>query len=201
MTSTLRPVLEELKQYEKVNVVDVGAARGSFMMELNRVHDSNIFAIGIDPIDHGIGANYNKFYNACVDNIDKPTKVEFFKNLSDDQASSLFYKDGKSLGERDILNLNDIINSDLPVETIHFIKIDAEGKDLDIVKSLREDTLSRTVYIAIECTQSNPRFEGEYVKGECISYFDSIGFDVHYCYDTDNGSGISDVVFKNRSFS
>ena len=201
MTSTLRPVLEELKQYEKVNVVDVGAARGSFMVELNRVHDSNIFAIGIDPIDHGIGANYNKFYNVCVDNVDKPTKVEFFKNLGDDQASSLFYKDGKSLGEIDVLNLNNIINNDLPVETIHFIKIDAEGKDLDIVKSLCEDTLSRIVYVAIECTRSASRFEDEYTKDQCICYFDSIGFDMYYCHDTDNGSGISDVVFKNRSFS
>lgn len=199
MTSTLVPVLKDLEHYEKINVIDVGSARGSFILELKKVYTGDIFSIGIDPIDHGIGANYNKFYNACVDNIDKLTKVEFFKNLSDDQASSLFSMDGKSLGERDVLNLNNIINDDLPTETIHFIKIDAEGKDLDIVKSLKEESLSRIVYIAIECTQSTPRFEGEYVKGECISYFESIGFDMYYSYDTNNGSGISDVVFKNRS--
>lgn len=199
MTSTLVPVLKDLEHYEKINVIDVGSARGSFILELKKVYTGDIFSIGIDPIDHGIGANYNKFYNACVDNIDKLTKVEFFKNLSDDQASSLFSMDGKSLGERDVLNLNNIINDDLPTETIHFIKIDAEGKDLYIVKSLKEESLSRIVYIAIECTQSTPRFEGEYVKGECISYFESIGFDMYYSYDTNNGSGISDVVFKNRS--
>ena len=201
MTSTLIPVLNELTEYEKLNVIDVGSARASFITELKKVYKKDIFSIGIDPIDHGVGEIYSKFYNVCVDNVDVPTKVEFFKNLRDDQASSLFSKDGKSLGERDVLNLNNIIKDDLPIEIIHFIKIDAEGKDLHIVKSLKEDTLTRVVFIAIECTRSSPRFEDEYTKDQCISYFESIGFDIHYCYDTDNGSGISDVVFKNRSIS
>ena len=199
MTSTLVPALKDFGYYEKINVIDVGSARGSFILELKKVYTGDIFSIGIDPIDHGIGDWYSKFYNVCVDNVDVPIKVEFFKNINDDQASSLFSMDGKSLGERDVLNLNNIINDVLPTETIHFIKIDAEGKDLDIVKSLKEESLSRIVYIAVECVQSTPRFEGEYVKGECISYFDSIGFDMYYSYDTNNGSGISDVVFKNRS--
>ena len=201
MTSTLVPVLKELTVYEKVNVIDVGSARASFLKELKKVYKKEVFSIGIDPIDHSVGEIYSKFYNVCVDNVDVPTKVEFFKNMGDDQASSLFSKDGKSLGERDVLNLNNIIKDDLPKETIHFIKIDAEGKDLHIVKSLKEDTLTRVVFIAIECTRSSPRFEDEYTKDQCISYFESIGFDMHYCYDTDNGSGISDVVFKNRSIS
>ena len=201
MTSTLVPALKELTVYEKVNVIDVGSARASFLKELKKVYKKEVFSIGIDPIDHSVGEIYSKFYNVCVDNVDVPTKVEFFKNMGDDQASSLFSKDGKSLGERDVLNLNNIIKDDLPKETIHFIKIDAEGKDLHIVKSLKEDTLSRIVFIAIECTRSSPRFEDEYTKDQCISYFESIGFDMHYCYDTNNGSGISDVVFKNRSIS
>ena len=201
MTSTLVPALKELTVYEKVNVIDVGSARASFLKELKKVYKKEVFSIGIDPIDHGVGEIYSKFYNVCVDNVDVPTKVEFFKNMGDDQASSLFSKDGKSLGERDVLNLNNIIKDDLPKETIHFIKIDAEGKDIHIAKSLKEDTLSRIVFIAIECVQSSPRFEEEYTKGQCIDYFESIGFDMHYCYDTNNGSGISDVVFKNRSIS
>ena len=125
MTSTLIPVLNELTEYEKLNVIDVGSARASFIIELKKVYKKEVFSIGID----------------------------------------------------------------------------AEGKDLHIVKSLKEHTLSRVVFIAIECTRSSPRFEDEYTKDQCISYFESIGFDMHYCYDTDNGSGISDVVFKNRSIS
>ena len=201
MTSTLIPVLEELKEFKKLNVIDVGSARGSFMMELRRVYDNNIFSIAIDPIDHGIGGEYSKFYHACVDNVEKPIKVEFFKNSKDDQASSLFSTEGENMGEIDVFNLNDIIKDEIPTETIHFIKIDAEGKDLHIVKSLKDDTLSRIVYIAIECTQTSPRFEEEFGKGDCIDYFKSIGFDMHYCHDTNNGTNISDVVFKNRSLS
>ena len=34
MTSTIVPALRKLASYEKVNVIDVGAARGSFIEEL-----------------------------------------------------------------------------------------------------------------------------------------------------------------------
>ena len=35
MTSTIVPALKELKKFDKVNVVDVGAARASFLVELD----------------------------------------------------------------------------------------------------------------------------------------------------------------------
>ena len=37
MSSTLIPGMEELKVYDHINVIDVGAARGSFMLELGRL--------------------------------------------------------------------------------------------------------------------------------------------------------------------
>jgi len=123
----------------------------------------------------------------------------FYKNRSDDQASSLYSTIGEQVGEIDILNLNSIINDDIPDDTIHFIKIDAEGKDLHIVKSLSEEVLARTKFIAIECPHDRARYDGESTKDECIQYFDTIGFDVFFCHDTNNGSGISDIVFINRN--
>lgn len=202
MTSTIVPALKELKKFDKVNVVDVGAARASFLVELDKLVDlSKVFAIGIDPISHGIEGHYDKFYHACVDNVDTPKTQMFYKNVSDDQASSLYSKIGEQVGEIDILNLNSIINDDIPDDTIHFIKIDAEGKDLHIVKSLSEKVLARTKFIAIECPHDGVRYDGESTKDECIQYFDTIGFDVFFCHDTNNGSGISDVVFINRNNS
>ena len=51
MTSTIVPALKRNKKFDKVNVVDVGAARASFLVELDKLVDlSKVFAVGIDPI-------------------------------------------------------------------------------------------------------------------------------------------------------
>ena len=83
-------------------------------------------------------------------------------------------------------------------EVIHFIKIDAEGKDLDIVESFSPETLKRIKYISMECKNGEPRYEGDRDIDECIRYMESIGFDVSFRWDSDNGSDLSDVVFINR---
>lgn len=209
MTSTLIPGLQELTKYERINVIDVGAARASFMVELNKlVKGWKIYSIGIDPIDRGFSGYYTKFYNACVDNVETPIKKDFFKNGKDDQASSLcsppddIADQFSNFGQVDVLNLNDIIMDDIPDGIVHFIKIDAEGKDLDIVKSLSQSVLDRVKFISVECPNCNPRFSEEFTKDQFIKYFDSINFEVFYEYNTStdpsNKSNLSDVIFVNK---
>jgi len=43
-----------------------------------------------------------------------------------------------------------------------------------------------------------PRFEEEKLKEEVIEYMNSKKFDVFHDHVTDNGTRISDVIFKNR---
>ena len=100
-----------------------------------------------------------------------------------------------------VLNLNTIIDYDWWLfvdQVIHFLKIDAEGKDLDIVESLSEKNLKRIKYISMECKNGEPRYEGDRDIDECIEYMKSIGFDVSFRWDADNKSQLSDVVFMNR---
>ena len=88
MTSTIIPGLLELKKYESINVVDVGSARASFMVELTKiVNKSKIYSIGIDPIDRGFSDCYTKFYTACVDDVNVPLKKNFFKNNKSNELS------------------------------------------------------------------------------------------------------------------
>ena len=200
MTSTISPVFKELKQYDKINVIDVGSARASFLVELEKFFDlKNVYAIGIDPIDYGVESHYDKFYRVCLDDVKTPQRKIFY---NDDQSSSLFSSKGEEIGFIDILNINSIIDVDFPEEIIHFIKIDAEGKDLSIVKSLSKQNLNRIKFIAIECPNKIPRYDGEYIKKDCIDYFDSINFEFFYEYDTTiepwNKSDLSDVVFINK---
>ena len=86
--------------YDKVNVIDVGAARYSFMTELEKVYArSDIFALGVDPINHQTKDDedgpivdeshdhYDLFMHAGIDNVESPTHKMFYVN-SDDQTSS-----------------------------------------------------------------------------------------------------------------
>ena len=218
MTSTIKPLLKELTAYDNVNVIDVGAARGSFMEELAHVFvdaglgDTEIYSIGIDPIHREAEEKYDTFIRACVDNVESPREEDLYIHDNDDQANSLcisMLEDGGTgeLYPADsrrkvwVLNLNTLIENHWWLfvdQIIHFLKIDAEGKDLDIVESLSPENLKRIKYISLECKRGAPRFEGERSKDECIDYMKSIGFDVCHTHDTDNNSELSDVVFMNR---
>ena len=210
MTSTIVPALKKLCGYDKINVIDVGAARGAFIEELHGIFElhENIHSIGIDPIFDEAHERYTLFIKACVDNIVGVSTGEMYVHV-DNQANSLCINknnagtadEGGIIGDTTtvaILNLNDIIKEEFPNEVIHFIKIDAEGKDLDIVESLSESVLKRIKYISMECKNGEPRFDGDRHKLQCINHMESIGFEVCYTYDAENGSGLSDVVFANE---
>ena len=226
--------LKELtKNKSKINVVDVGAARGQFLLErlINFFDLSQINSIGIDPLDHGVSKFYNKFFHVCVDNIPENTvSYEDFYINEIDQASSLckiqienFTSDLNDVDKIyftpdvlnrlsnitkavkvQIVNLNDILSSEFENdEVIDIIKIDAEGKDFNIVKSI-ESHFHRIKFIAIECTSHKDnltRFEGEGTKKEIIEYFKEKKFDIHYCIDheyrSDNRTQMSDITFVN----
>ena len=154
MTCVYDSAFIELKNtYDEINVVDVGAARGSFLVELEKIYElKDVYAIGIDPFNHQVKDHYDKFFQICVDNVDSPTKKDFFIN-SDFQTSSLcklqtenlstdlndknkFYYSQSILDkitqiqeivEVDVLNLDTLINEELPEGIVHFIKIDTEA--------------------------------------------------------------------------
>ena len=212
MTSTIKPVLKELTAYDNVNVIDVGAARGSFMDELSHVFvdaglgDTEIYSIGIDPIHREAEEKYDTFIRACVDNVEFPIEKDLHIH-DDSQANSLCItvrEDGSSSSNSEkvwVLNLNTIIDYHwwlFDEQIIHFLKIDAEGKDLFIVESLSEKNLKRIKYISMECKNGEPRYEGDRDIDECIEYMKSIGFDVSFRWDADNNSQLSDVVFVNK---
>ena len=213
MTSTIVPILKKLIAYDKVNVIDVGAAPGSFMEELCAIFSGeglnpheHIRSIGIDPVHAEAIDRYTGFILACVDNVENQEERDLYLH-NDTQANSLCINmkgDGSPITRTKkvwVLNLNTMIESPNHLfnnEVIHFIKIDAEGKDLDIVESFSPETVKRIKYISMECKNGESRYEGDRNKAECIRYMDSIGFDVCHVWDADNGSDLSDVVFVNR---
>jgi hypothetical protein len=180
---------------------------------------------------------YDFYIKGCVDNIPKNTiQIQDFYINEIDQASSLlkiktdnftsdlnrldtgFYfpqdiidklQNINSVIQVNIYNINDIILQTFGNDTIiDFIKIDAEGKDMDIVKSLNEN-LHRIKYIGIECSSHKNAnlqiFENGSNLKDAIDFFTSNGFDIFeitdHSLDQNNLTQMSDVVFKNRLFT
>lgn len=139
--------------------------------------DENIFVIGIDPNpDCYEGQNIwnskitniksafeghpksDNYYHLCcaIDNVEKPEKCDFYRTTVNVGCSSLL----KPKLENFIgCQLQDIIKVDtismkylldkIEYDKIEMVKIDAQGKDLDIVKSFKEH-LKNVVYLDVE---------------------------------------------------
>jgi hypothetical protein len=180
-------------------------------------------------------AYYDFYVNGCVDNIPRNTirSQEFYVNEID-QASSLlkiktenftsdinnsdngFYypqdiidrlKNIVGVMTVNVYNINDIISATLgETEIIDFIKIDAEGKDMDIVKSLKEN-LHRIRYIGVECSSHKNKdleiFENGSRLSDAVDFFKENGFEIFeltdYSTKSDNLTQMSDVVFVNNT--
>ena len=39
-----------------------------------------VYAIGMDPCDHGVADHYDRFIGACADNVEHPTIRDFYVN-------------------------------------------------------------------------------------------------------------------------
>ncbi len=180
--------------------------------------------------------NYTFYIKGCVDNIEKGciNKSKFYLN-SIDQASSLLKINTKNFSsnlndyenkfyypqdiierlnkieniiEVNVYNLEDIIDKYLDKdEIIDFIKIDAEGKDLEIVKSIKS-YLYKIKFIAVECSSHSQKDLAIFVNGstinDCIEYFECNNFSIYdltdYSTKEDNLTQMSDVVFINNNF-
>jgi hypothetical protein len=178
--------------------------------------------------------HYNFYVQCCVDNIPSGTtqKMDFYVN-SIDQASSLLKintdlfsskleEENKFYYPQDIIdrlskidkvvkvkvyNLGDLIKKYFKEEIIDFIKIDAEGKDLDICKSLGEN-LKRVKYIGLECSSHENDdlkiFENGCSKKEAVDFFKDNNFELFSCMDysknPENLTQMSDLVFRNLNF-
>jgi len=91
-------------------------------------------------------------------------------------------------------------------EIIDFIKIDAEGKDFDITKSLKP-YFSRIKYIGVECsshTNNNLSIFGNGSSSrDVLSFFKENNFDIFeitdYSIKSDNLTQMSDIIFINNN--
>lgn len=225
--------LSEIKdRFNKINLIDVGCARGQFLRTVKK-YFTEIYSVGIDPLNHqqerhsySLG-DYNQYLQIAVDNVSEESFLNFYIN-NDDQASSLLEMDFENISNNindinskyyvtwannlkinqtiktRVLSLEMVIDS-LESKDIHFLKIDAEGKDLDIVKSLGK-YLNLPMFISIECSShknNNIRiFKNGCHRDEVVPYMLKNGFEIYkevdYGMEKDNLTQVTDFVFINK---
>ena len=218
--------------YNDINIIDVGSAYGSFM-DLVKTHKfGKVFGIGIDPVDRDRASiKYDIFINCALDNVENDTEQTFYVNGGDPQASSLLMMDFDKLTQNtkekenkiylawanrlhlkesikvNTKSLKSVMDQYIGDKTVHFLKIDAEGKDLDIVKSAGE-LIRNCIYVSIECGSHKNKnlliYKNGCHKSDFIEYMATKSFEVDSCDDYEfvasNGTQMSDIVFKNKKF-
>ena len=169
-----------LTKFNKINFIDVGCAIGDVR---NLITHKNIFSIGIDPLIEqykmrGINNlnNYNILYDVAID----VTEGDKIFNITDSLDTSSLYDFNKEIttSKNDetrfyvpenmfnvITNVNSkkmvktqtlktIIEKDLKNEIIHILKVDAQGNDLNVIKSL-SNYLNNVMFIVMESSKDN----------------------------------------------
>ena len=164
---------------DRVVFIDVGAARGDVLHALTR--DAGlvppVYSIGIDPIDVRAAGDYTTFLATAVSNGDEGP-VRFFHQESADCSSLKRLIPSRVVYDRSLVDgiryyaghqihrtletlvvpgtrLSTIIRqSRLTDDIVHFLKIDAQGSDLDVFLSL--DTFTpNCLFVQIETVYSN----------------------------------------------
>jgi len=203
---------------EELLFVDVGCHKGHYWGKLQSHLKKPTFAIGIDPLDYSVQGGYNKFYNIAIDNVLKPTKA-LFREYNEPGCSSLLKMnvDDLSHDAKDYLkkwyvgyNIEDVIREfEVEVDSLYnlfkddksisFIKIDTQGNDINVVRSLRK-LLRTTHYIQIEsASKNNVLYHGQKTIDSDIERMRRMGFDVLEIIDYSKWAAVqeSDVVFYN----
>jgi hypothetical protein len=192
---------------DRVVFMDVGAARGDVLDAFTR--DAGlvppVYSVGIDPVDVRAADDYSRFIRAAVSTAAEGP-VPFFLQESSDCSSLKRIIPSRVVYDRSLVDgtryyaglpihrtletlvvsstrLSTIIQQcDLADEVVHFLKIDAQGADLDVFLSL--DTFTRrclfvqmeTVYSDTPNDQERCLYEGQTTFVEDRAALEAAGF-------------------------
>ena len=209
-----------------VNVIDVGCYTGKVTQDFaGLLPHKQIFSIGIDPIEHYKIYKFSHYVKAGIRN--GPTTDATLYHYSDPMCNSLLKmsdnithdpaeKATKWFGGHDfdrlqatsivqITSLLAIIEQfELVDKIIHFLKIDSQGLDLEVILSLGK-YISNCLFIQMETVTSGNRnitlYEGQTIYEDEVPILNSYGFEVFSTvrYDETYGSPEADVVYINKA--
>lgn len=208
-------------------IIDVGCHKGHFRDELFSQVKSPMFILGVDPLDFNVTSKYNLYIQVAIANVDTPIVKEFYE-YCESGCSSLMKMNTDVITHKEsetnkwfvpweieelifvhpvlVDSLAHILDSGREdIKRVHLLKVDAQGMDIEVVKSLKH-YLPKTNLIQIESvTTHDPNivlYEGQSILEKDIEDMQQLGFNVlginypNYVFKTNE----ADVVFINTSY-
>ena len=206
-------IINKLSQYNKLNIVDIGHHKGHFIENFISKFPENIekYILAIDPHDYKTGLN-NKFIQKAIST--KIGKRKFFiynepgcNSLSEMLLENKFQRPNEIIKTDEIevecVTLESILNEE-NFDFIHYLKIDAQGCDLDVVKSAGE-LIKKCIFVQIESCNAKQEDHLMYInqntKAKDIEYMKNKGFELFLEYDHSKTScPESDLIFINLEY-
>lgn len=211
----------------RINVIDIGCHTGKVTKDFVSLlpRDKYVFSIGIDPIHHAPVYQFTHYVQAAIRNC-ASMEAPFYQ-YSDPMCSSLLRmtenithkyeeRDTKWFGAHDferllnirtvpVMPLSEVIEKyDLTNETIHFLKVDVQGLDLEVILSLGK-YIKNCLFIQMETVTSHRSdmilYEGQMIYEQERPIIESHGFEVFSMHDyaEDGASPEADVIYRNKA--
>lgn len=222
MENCLQKISNILNKYDKICVIDVGFHRGHFIESLlswSKIDRERFKIIAIDPFNYQVKHLYDRFFGYAVSDVeeittfntyDEPGCNSLLRLKTENQVSNLsdngwfctypITKTGEI--EVEVKTLNNIISQYIDDPIIHFLKIDAQGNDIKVVKGA-EQYLDRIMFIQLESSiakkDSQIMYENQTTIAYDVDYMQKKGFEV---LNIENFSSDSppeaNVIFYNK---
>lgn len=215
MVSNVIPLREDGKihipSHMKHIKLDIGLSYSAPMSQQWLMHEDDLLVFGFEPNPASVtsilqGSSKRESYHGdplqtqfigkhfflipCALGLSNHTSIQFFVTGNDHGCSSIYfpkYFPIESIIEVPLFSLANFFDL-FPFDThpvIDYIKIDAQGADLDIVKSAGKYLEERVIYVTLEA--ENIRYENTTNSHQDIDiYMTSIGFVRHASPNTDD---------------
>lgn len=201
------------------NIIDVGCHKAHFLAEFKSMFNvAN--SIGIDPCNYGVAPWYTAYYQVAVaekegvlsfNEYEEPGCNSLLEMNTDivvhDKSKKGWYVGWdieKRVNKRDVevVRLDTIIKKHKNILPIHFLKIDTQGMDIAVVKSLGK-YLKDVMFIQIEAVSSHDKdivlYKGQSIMEEDIKAMKKLGFVPITIEDySDNASPEANIIFANE---
>jgi FkbM family methyltransferase len=190
-------------------IIDAGCKTGDWIGIVNHILPPNIITIGIDPINYNVMSGQVTYYHECaIDNVDEKSILQF--HIFDEPGCNSLLSKSEHLTMRNALKVITVPVQTLesillehvsPETTIHYLKCDCQGKDADVVKSLRS-FLPFTRYIQIECSfdKNQPFYIDQPSYEDDVKSLVELGFEPIYFMDyLESPLPEGEIIFQNTN--
>src|ERR1019366_3737009 len=187
-------------------IIDIGCNQGSWFGNVRAFLPNKTISIGIDPIDYNVQSAYDHYYQCAIDNVEQES-LTF--NLFDEPGCNSLLPKSEHLSMRNVLStitvpvktLESVLLEHFNNETIiHYVKCDCQGKDVDVIKSLRS-FLPLTQYVQIETSfdKTRPFYVNQPSFEEDIASMNELGFEpIYWMVYPDSPLPEGEILFKNK---